>query len=379
MIELDGKYTSAKIFTETAEENMKEQIMNVLNHPIFEGCPVRIMPDCHTGKGCVIGFTSPMPKNREVIPNIIGVDQSCRVSAYKIEGKQTRDYLKLDKVIKEKIPTGTGGKRKELHRLISNPTEKDGENIELLRKYTKDWLKEEPDTELYKIGTLGSGNHFISLEKGETGLWLILHSGSRNFGNRMAIEFQNLAIEKHCYGEGKLKELSYLDGNDAEEYLKVAKLCEWYSALSHTVMSKEILEAMDFKVTDFIETVHNQINQTDNVIRKGAVRCNKDEKVIIPINMAYGTFLATGKGNADWNNSGPHGAGRVLSRTQAKEQLSMNKYKESMKGIHSCCIHRGTLDEAPMAYKNGDEIKELISPTAEIFDRLIPVYNFKAS
>lgn len=378
MFEIQGKYTTAKIFAKTIEENIKEDITNVLNHPIFADCPIRIMPDCHTGAGCVIGFTSPIPKNGEVIPNIIGVDQSCRISAYKIAGKQTRDYFKLDKVIKEKIPTGKGGKRKNIHSLLINPTEEDGEKIELLKQYTKDWLQQSPDSELYKIGTLGSGNHFISLEKGESGLWLIIHSGSRNFGNRMAIEFQKIAIEKHCYGEGKLKELSYLDGKDAEEYLKVAKLCEWYSAISHAIMSKEIIESMDFEVTDFIETIHNQINQDDKIIRKGAISCKDGERVIIPINMAYGTFLAVGKGNTDWNNSGPHGAGRILSRTQAKEQLSMNKYREAMKGVHSCCITRGTLDEAPMAYKDGDEIKELIEPTAEIFDHLKPVYNFKS-
>ena len=337
-----------------------------------------ITGNCHAGKGCVIGFTSELPKNGEIIPNIIGVDQSCTISAYRIEGKQTRDYFKLDKVIREKVPVGTGGRRKELHRLITNAAPIHEQKIELIRKYTKDWLNEEPDTELYKIGTLGSGNHFISLEKGETGLWLLLHSGSRNFGNRMAIEFQKKAIEKHCYGEGKLKELSYLDGKDAEEYLKVASLCNWYAETSHIIMANEIIEAMDFKVLEHIETVHNMIDQNDKIIRKGAISCYSYEKVIIPINMAYGTFLAKGKNNEDWNNSGPHGAGRVLSRTQAKEQLTMNKYKESMKGIHSCCITRGTLDEAPMAYKDGDEIKEMIEPTAEIYDHLIPVYNFKA-
>lgn len=374
MIELQGKYTSAKIFAETIEDGVIEQVNNVLNHPIFKDCPIRIMPDAHYGAGCVIGFTSPVPKNGEIIPNIIGVDQSCRISAYKIQGKQTRDFLKLDKVIKEKIPVGTGGKRKDIHKYVFE-NEKFCENI---RKYTKDWLKEDIDTELYKVGTLGAGNHFISLEKGETGFYLLLHSGSRNFGNKMAIEFQKLAMEKHCYGEGKLKELSFIDEQDAEKYKEVAKLCNTYSELSHKIMAQEIIEAMDFDCTEVITTVHNRIDWNDNIIRKGAISCYKNEKVIIPINMAFGTFLATGKGNADWNNSGPHGAGRVLSRTQAKEQLSMSKYKESMKGVHSCCICKGTIDEAPMAYKDGDEIQRLIEPTAEIYDHLKPVYNFKA-
>lgn len=374
MIELNGKYTNAIIYANTIEDGIISQIMNVLNHPIFKDCPIRIMPDCHVGAGCVIGFTSPMPKNGEIIPNIIGVDQSCRISAYKIEGKLTRDYLKLDKVIKEKVPVGTGGRRKDIHNIVLN----NEEFCEEIRRYTKDYLKEELDTELYKVGTLGAGNHFISLEKGETGLYLLLHSGSRNFGNKMAIEFQKIAIEKHCYGEGHLKELSYLDEEDTKEYLKVAQLCNIYSKLSHKIMAKEICDAMKFNILEEITTVHNRIDQNDMIIRKGAISCYENEKVIIPINMAYGTFLAVGKSNKDWNNSGPHGAGRVLSRSQAKEQLSMNKYKESMKGVHSCCICKGTLDEAPMAYKNGDEIKNLIEPTATIYDHLIPIYNFKA-
>jgi RNA-splicing ligase RtcB len=372
---IEGKYTSAKIFAETIEDGVTEQVQNVLDHPIFEGCKIRIMPDVHVGKGCTIGFTSTLPKNGEIIPNIIGVDQACRITAIKISGRTTRDYLKLDKVIKERVPVGTGGARKEIHRIVEE--HQGGEFAEAVRKATMDYLKEPPDTELYKAGTLGGGNHFFSLEKGETGLYLLLHSGSRNFGNKMAIHFQDRAIQKHCYGEGILKNLSYLDGKDTEEYLYYAKICNQYSALSHKIMAKEIIEAMDWDTEDVITTIHNYIDADYDIIRKGAISCREGEHVIIPINMAYGTFLAKGKGNEDWNCSGPHGAGRVLSRTVAKNTLSMNQYKASMKGIHSCCIHRGTLDEAPMAYKDGEEIKNCIEPTAEIYDHLIPVYNFK--
>lgn len=375
MIELNGKYTDAIIYAETIEEGVISQVLGVLNHPIFKDCKVRIMPDVHVGKGCTIGFTSEMPKSGEVIPNLIGVDQSCTMTAIKIkECSTTRDYLKLDKVIKEHVPFGTGGKRKKLHKWSKS----DAELIEGIEKGCKDILKESPEDHILKIGTTGSGNHFVSLERGETGLYLIIHSGSRNFGNRLAIEFQKRAIEKNCYGSGVEKELSYLEGKDAEEYLYYAKICNLYSQLSHDIVVDEILTNMGWKEEEKIRTVHNYINLDDMIIRKGAISCNKDEKVIIPINMAYGTFLAKGKGNADWNNSGPHGAGRVLSRTAAKQQLSMSDYKQAMKGIHSCCIHIGTLDEAPMAYKNGDEIKNLIGPTADIYDHLIPVYNYKA-
>ena len=375
MFEIKGKYTSARIYTNLEDSGVTEQAEAVCNHPIFKDCQIEIMPDCHKGKGCTIGFTSTMPKNGEIIPNIIGVDQSCGMLAIKIKPcSTTRDYLKLDKVIQQHIPIGTGGKRKEIH----NDVLKNEELIENIKKACTDYLKEDYHNELLKIGTLGSGNHFISLEKGETGLYLIIHSGSRNFGNRLAQYFQDLAIQKNCYQEGWLKQLSYLDGKDSEDYLYWSKVCNEYATLSRNIMAKEILDNMDWKEEDRIETIHNYIGE-DNIIRKGAISCKQNEKVIIPINMAYGTFLAMGKGNSSWNNSGPHGAGRVLSRTDAKEQLSMNKYKEAMKGIHSCCICRGTLDEAPMAYKDGDEILELILPTAEVYDHLKPVYNYKST
>ena len=372
--EVQGEYTSAKIYSNTEDKEVINQTLDICNHPIFEGATVRIMPDCHKGKGCTIGFTSTMPKNGEIIPNIIGVDQSCGMLAIKIKDcKTTRDYYKLDKVIRTNVPGGTGGRRKTTHRFLEDTLLK--ENI---IKASKDYLKEDPESELQKVGTLGAGNHFISVEKGESGLYLIIHSGSRNFGNKLAEYFQRKAIETNCYKEGYFKNLSYLKGKDAEDYLFWAKVCNEYASLSRQVMAKEILDNMDWDSLDYIETVHNYIGD-DNIIRKGAISCKQDEKVLIPINMAYGSFIAVGKGNSDWNNSGPHGAGRVLSRTQAKESLTMKDYKESMKGVHSTCISTGTLDEAPMAYKSGDEIKELISPTAEIIDHLKPVYNFKAS
>ena len=372
--EVQGEYTSAKIYSNTEDKEVINQTLDICNHPIFEGATVRIMPDCHKGKGCTIGFTSTMPKNGEIIPNIIGVDQSCGMLAIKIKDcKTTRDYYKLDKVIRTNVPGGTGGRRKTTHRFLEDTLLK--ENI---IKASKDYLKEDPESELQKVGTLGAGNHFISLEKGESGLYLIIHSGSRNFGNKLAEYFQRKAIETNCYKEGYFKNLSYLKEKDAEDYLFWAKVCNEYASLSRQVMAKEILDNMNWDSLDYIETVHNYIGE-DNIIRKGAISCKEGEKVLIPINMAYGSFIAIGKGNSDWNNSGPHGAGRVLSRTQAKDSLTMKDYKESMKGVHSTCISTGTLDEAPMAYKSGDEIKELISPTAEIIDHLKPVYNFKAS
>ena len=372
MLELEGKYTSAKIFADTIENGVIEQVKSVLEHPIFKDCQIRIMPDCHSGKGCVIGFTSPLPKNGEIIPNIIGVDIHCGMLAIKLSDKDIVDFSKLDKVINRNIPVGRDG-RKIVSKRIPE------EFIEEIKYWSKDWLKDNFLTHMQKIGSLGDGNHFISIEKGSTGTYLIIHTGSRNIGNKLAIEFQKLAIEKHCYGEGRLKELSYLDGIDAENYVKCMHFCEEYARLNRDIIAHDIMVGMRWKEIDRIETIHNYINKNDKIIRKGAITCNKDELAIIPINMAYGTFIVKGKGNLEWNNSGPHGAGRILSRTQAENTLTMQEYKESMKNIYSSCISTNTLDEAPMAYKNGDEIKKLITPTADIVDHLIPIYNFKAN
>ena len=372
MLEVEGKYTFAKIYANEIFDGVIEQTQNICNHPIFEDCRIRIMPDCHEGLGCTIGFTSEIPHNGAIIPNIIGVDQSCGMYVVKLKECATlKEYNKLDKVIRGNVPTGLRG-RKTVSPLVPE------ELKEEVRRYDTDYLKRGCNDDLLKIGSLGSGNHFISIEKGESGTYLIIHSGSRDFGNKMAVYFQKLAIETNLYQDGYLKQLSYLTGKDAEEYLKCAKVCHEYSHYSRYIMADEILKNMGWKAEDSFETVHNYIGD-DNIIRKGAISCKANEKVLIPINMAYGSFIAIGKGNEDWNNSGPHGAGRLYSRTRAKEILTMEEYKASMQGIHSSCISTGTLDEAPMAYKNGDEIKELITPTAQIIDRLIPVYNYKAS
>ena len=303
---------------------------------------------------------------------LAGVDQSCGMYVVKLKKSKTlNEFDKLDKVIREHIPTGLRG-RKIISELVPY------ELKEEVKRYNTDYLKRGCNDDLLKIGSLGSGNHFISIEKGSTGTYLIIHSGSRDFGNKMAVYFQKLAMEKNLYGENELKQLSFLTGDDAQEYLKCAKVCAEYSHYSRYIMAQEILNHMGWKAQDCFETVHNYIGE-DNIIRKGAISCKEGEKALIPINMAYGSFIVVGKGNSDWNNSAPHGAGRLFSRTKAKETLTIDAYKQSMKGIHSICISTGTLDESPMAYKDGDEIKELITPTADIIDHLIPVYNYKAS
>ncbi len=372
MFTIEGQYTSAVIYANEISDGVKKQTLNICNHPVFKDCKVRIMPDCHEGMGCTIGFTSDLPENGEIIPNIIGVDQSCGMFVVKLKKcAALKEYDKLDKVIKNYVPTGKKGRRVVSDLVPDRLTEE-------IKRYNTDFLNRSSVDDILKIGSLGSGNHFISVEKGKSGIYLIIHSGSRDFGNKMAVWFQQKAIQTNMYGESELKQLSYLTGSYAEEYIRCAKVCSDYSHYSRRIMAKEILDNMGWKAEDSFETVHNYIGE-DSIIRKGAISCKENEKVLIPINMAYGSFIALGRGNSEWNNSGPHGAGRIFSRTRAKEVLTMQDYKESMKGVHSCCISTGTLDEAPMAYKDGDEIKELITPTATIIDHLVPVYNYKAS
>lgn len=365
---LKGKYTDATIIANTIESGVIRQTLDICNHPIFKDCPIRIMPDCHEGKGCVIGFTAPLPKNGEIIPNIIGADQSCGVVAAQLPPDVEIDFNRLDEVIRTYIPSGING-RKTIAKGIPDKLRAE------IERYNKDCLKRDATDDLLKLGSLGGGNHFISVEKGQTGTYLIIHSGSRNFGNEMARYFQKIAMDTNLYS---MKELSYLSGKDAEDYMNCAKTCYFYGQFSRWVMIHEICKHMNFDIHELIETVHNYIGD-DNIIRKGAIACHKDANAIIPLNMRDGSLLIKGKGNQHWNFSGPHGAGRILSRSKAKEQLKLEDYQEAMKGIYSSCISNSTLDEAPMAYKNGEEIKDLIEPTAEVYDHLIPVYNFKAS
>lgn len=371
MYEVNGKYTSAKIFTEVEDTDVTEQTLAICNHPIFKDCEVRIMPDCHKGKGCTIGFTAEMPKNGEIIPNIIGVDQSCGMLTVKLKKAKTlNDFAKLDKVIREFVPFGQNG-RKEISSLVSD------ELAEKVKQISIDYLNENSNRDLNKIGSLGGGNHFISIEKGKTGTYLIIHTGSRNFGKKLAVHFQKLAIEGNCYGDGELKNLSYLTAENAQKYLACAKICNEYAHFNRLVIAKEILSNMGWKAEDEFETIHNYIGE-DRIIRKGAISCYKAAKVLIPLNMADGSLICIGKGNNDWNNSAPHGAGRALSRTQAKDKLTMQEYKKQMKNIFSSCVSTATLDESPMAYKNSQEIIQAIAPTVQIIDHLKPLYNFKA-
>ena len=404
-MELQGKYGSAKVFVKDIEEGAKQQIINLLNQDFIEGSKVRIMPDVHEGRGCVIGFTADM--GDKVIPNIVGVDIGCGMLTVDL-GDIDIDLERLDKIIYNKIPSGnkTHNERKY--------------NFERLRElYCLRDLKNTKRIER-SIGTLGGGNHFIEVGIDDyNNKYLIIHSGSRNLGKQVADIYQRLAVDL-CSGKeeyfkrkdelirtykeaGRRKEINkalkalakeyeglrpqypkdlcFLTGEYRQRYLHDMKICQEYATLNRRVMAEIILEALLGKSLDdfdHFETIHNYINFQDNIIRKGAISAYKGEKILIPINMRDGSILAIGKGNPDWNYSAPHGAGRVMSRNVAKEKLSMDEFKKSMEGIYSTSISKTTLDEAPFAYKPMDDILESLEETAEIYSIIKPIYNFKA-
>ncbi len=404
-MKLFGEYSFAKVFTDSLEDGAKEQIIRLLNQEFVEDAKVRIMPDVHEGMGCVIGFTADM--GDKVIPNIVGVDIGCGMLTVELGDVQI-DLPNLDNIVHNKIPSG-----KNVHEGRKERYEK------LQELYCFRELKNTKRIER-SIGTLGGGNHFIELGVDSKGMkYLIIHSGSRNLGTQIAEFYQRLAIDlcsdkedyfrqrefiiesykeqgkkkqinkalkelKKFYEDKKPKypkELCYLTGKYREQYLHDMKICQEYASLNRKTMANIILESLFKKNIDefmYFETIHNYIDFRDNIIRKGAISAYKGEKVLIPINMRDGSIIAVGKGNPDWNYSAPHGAGRIMSRTVARENLNLEDFQKSMEGIYSTSVHRGTLDESPFAYKSLDDILENIHDTVEILDIIKPIYNFKA-
>ena len=372
---IQGKVNTAKIYTDNIDEESLKQIYNILNNPCFENTNIAIMPDVHMGKGTVVGFT--MTFNSYINPSIIGVDIGCGIDAYKI-GKISFNLEDFDVFIKNNIPSGSN-----VHNSIQSEYVK--ENNALITLIKKVAPKEEYRIML-SIGTLGGGNHFLELDKDSDGnIWLIIHSGSRNFGLHVCRYHQDKAkevIRLKYKGAGAYHGMEFMSLEEGgDEYLGDMKIAQDFALENRTIMAKIIIEKFfnkKFNEYEKFSSIHNYINFNDNVIRKGAISAHKDEKVIIPLNMRDGCILATGKGNQEWNFSAPHGAGRLLKRREAKSILSIGDYKDTMKGIFSSCINKTTIDESPMAYKNSEEIIGLISDTVEINEIIKPVYNFKA-
>lgn len=400
--------SNLKIFTKNIEPEALNQIYTLVKQPAFADCKVRIMPDVHAGAGCVIGFTADL--GDKVIPNIVGVDIGCGMFTVNL-GKIDIDLTKLDEVIRKYVPNGRNVHEKEETEYASNI---------ISQLYCKDSLKN-VDWLKRSCGTLGGGNHFIEIDIDDEGVkYLIIHSGSRNIGKQVAEIYQQIAIDdisgksnfkedsekliaeykangrereiskaikelKQSYEKNSPKipkELSYLTGEHREMYLHDMKLCQEFAVANRRTMQEIIAYYMGWQInkdTERFHTIHNYIEHDTNMVRKGAISAKTGEKLLIPINMRDGCIIGVGKGNDDWNQSAPHGAGRIMSRSKAKETVSLEEFKQSMQGIYTTSVNQSTIDESPMAYKSIEEIVANIQDTVEIVKIIKPIYNFKES
>lgn len=377
MIQIKGKYNTATVFIDELDDVTKEQIQTMVNHPAFAKTRIAIMPDTHAGKGSVIGFT--MRMNGYVIPNIVGVDIGCGMLAYNM-GKQDIDLKSFDEFIKENVPSGFN-----IHKVYPDQC---SITSEFLMRLKTTCLKTNQSIErvLFSMGTLGGGNHFIELDKAPNDdIWFVIHTGSRNFGLQIANWHQDKArnLAKTMFlEEDKYKDLEYLPLDfGGRDYSLDMFTAQTYASENREMIAQIILKKF-FKpgnmAKDRIETIHNYISFTDNIVRKGAVSAQLNERLIIPFNMRDGIAICKGKGNLKYNFSAPHGAGRILSRNKAKATLSLDEFKKSMEGIYSSCINQGTLDESPMAYKDMNIILDNIKDTVDVEFLMKPIYNFKA-
>lgn len=364
MFEIDGEYEKARVFADSLEKSAIGQLTALCNQPFVAGANLRIMPDAHAGSGCVIGTT--MHVKDKLVPNLVGVDIACGMETVNI-GNCRPDFQKLDRVIRENVPSGFTIRTKP-HRFAD---EWDMDELKCANILVK-------DKTLNSLGTLGGGNHFIEVARDEnTGdHYLIIHSGSRHPGLRVAVHYQDVAGET-CT-EDVPHELKYLAGSAFEDYVHDMRIMQQFAYLSRKAMADEILKGMKWKEKDSFTTVHNYLDTEQMILRKGAVSARRGEQLLIPMNMRDGSLLCEGLGNADWNFSAPHGAGRVLSRKEAKESLTLTQYKNDMAGIYSSSVSRGTIDESPAAYKPMEQILKHIGETVKVKAILKPVYNFKA-
>ena len=365
---VEGKYTSAVIYSDTAEDYALAQIRMLCDNPAFEGSKIRIMPDVHPGSYGPIGFTATVTD--KVLPAIVGVDLGCGMTMAKVKAKRV-DGVQLDKVIRECVPSGFSTRTKP-HRFVHE--------FDFARFSCAEHIRIEKAERC--IGTLGGGNHFIEVDRDdEGGLYVIIHSGSRHLGKEVA-EYYMSEGQKRLKKKGITVpyEGTYLEDELMQEYMQDAALAQEYAELNRKAMLDEILNGMKWKVTEQYSCVHNYIDTAYSVpvMRKGAISAKNGERVIIPINMRDGVILGTGKGNEAWNMSAPHGAGRIMKREDVRNSHTLSEYKKLMKGIYSTSVGKDTLDEAPFAYRGMDEILERIGETVEVDKVLKPVYNFKS-
>ena len=370
---IHGVYTSAKIFNTEKENNTMDdyalaQLKALCDNQAFDGCTIRIMPDVHPGKVGTIGFTSTLGK--QVLPNVIGIDIGCGMSLAKVKGK-TKEFQKLDVVIRDHVPSGYSI-RKTIHSMA--------QELDLTKLLCYKHIFEEKA--LLSLGTLGGGNHFIELDvDDEKNTYLVVHSGSRHLGKEVTEYYLSM-------GQRQLKskgieipyETTYLEGELLDAYLHDLAIVQEFASLNREIILAEITKHMKWKILDSYSCIHNYVDfRLDTpILRKGAISAQKDEPVIIPINMRDGILLGTGLGNADWNYSAPHGAGRIMKREDVKANYTVSNFKSAMKGIYSSCINKETLDEAPFAYRDLNSIQDAIQETVAMEKVIKPIYNFKA-
>ena len=398
MIEIKGKHNEAKIFTDNVDEISLKQIEKLCDQEFVAESRIRLMPDVHAGAGCTIGTT--MTITDKIVPNLVGVDIGCGMETIRLAEREL-DLERLDRVIRERIPYGFAARKKPHERC---------DEIELkdlcCLKFVRIGKAEK------SIGTLGGGNHFIEINTDDEGnMYLVVHSGSRHLGLEVAHYYQDLAdkalngndyktiqdVIDRLKAEGRaaeiqqtLKEikarcvsdvpayLAYLTGELFEAYIHDMKIVQRYAVLNRRVMVEEILKGMDLHVEEQFTTIHNYIDTETMILRKGAVSAKEGEKLLIPINMRDGSLICFGKGNEDWNYSAPHGAGRLVSRTQARKTFTVDEFEKEMANVFSTTIGKDTLDECPKAYKDMSNILDNIGPTADVLKIIRPVYNFKA-
>lgn len=399
MIELKGKYNEAKIFTDVVDEASISQVLLLLNQEFVSESRIRLMPDIHAGSGCTIGTT--MTITDKIVPNLVGVDIGCGMEVIRVKEKHI-ELQKLDKLIYEKIPSGFNI-REKAHRYFKDI------NLEDLYCYKQIDMRRAEKS----LGTLGGGNHFIEANRDDEGnIYMVVHSGSRHLGLEVANYYQdegykelngsaqrdvdNLIMDLKSQGRHREiqksiaalkntkrtnipKQLAYVSDGLFIQYIHDMKIIQKYAELNRQAMMDEMVKGMKLHVVDQFTTIHNYIDTDAMILRKGAVSAKCGETLLIPINMRDGSLICTGKGNDEWNQSAPHGAGRLMSRSAAKQSFTVSEFKKQMEGIYTTSVNRDTLDECPMAYKGIDDIVNNIDDTVEI-DRMIkPIYNFKAS
>lgn len=407
MFEINGKYATATVYATTIEPSAIAQITTLCNQPMFEGASIKIMPDCHTGAGCVIGFTSILEK-KMVVPNLIGVDIGCGVSTTIFKTDKDINFKELDDFIRANIPSGfavRGTKHPDMKPEIVEMVNTICSNIKCEDKLNRHILS---------CGSLGGGNHYI--EVGSTGrpneYALSIHTGSRNLGKMVCTYYQDMAstideelkasivakhktaktTEEHQQIQEELsnlpkvpKELAFLTGDNYEAYVSDMILARHFAAENRRLITKSITDFISnqfgYSAINSFDTIHNYIEYNGDklIARKGAIAAYEGQYVAIPLNMRDGVIIGVGKGNPDWNYSAPHGAGRLMSRSEAKKNLAMEDFRSSMDGIQTWSVDESTIDESPMAYKPAEEIIEAVKGTIDIVDIIKPLYNFKAS